>query len=129
MRGGEHQRCFHIHKTRRSKRLQVLVDDEDSNIPAEGAVDGQPMRKGRHGAFEASLLEPELGHCLVVVPVAAVGCSELLSRADWFACHVWQTSGLALSSVQACYWLSGSSQLRRGFAQESSLLCQHLIRK
>lgn len=92
MREGERQRCFHIRRTRRSKRLQALVDDEDSNTPAEGAVDGQPMREGRHGVFEASLLEPELGRCLVVVPVAAVGCSEPLSR-DWFACRVWQTSG------------------------------------
>ena len=80
MREGGRQRCFHIRKTRRSKHLQVLVDDEDSNTPAEGAVDGQPKREGRHGVFEASLPELELGRCLVVVVVAAVGCSELLSQ-------------------------------------------------
>jgi hypothetical protein len=69
----------------------VLVDDEDLHTPAEGAVDGQPKRERRLGVFEASLLELELGRCLVVVLVAAVGCSELLSR-DSFACRVWQTS-------------------------------------
>ena len=91
MREGGRQRCFHIRRTRRSKRLQVLVDVDDLKTPAEGAVDGQPKREDRHGVFEASLLEPEPGRCLVVVLVAAVDCSELLCR-NWFACRVWQTS-------------------------------------
>lgn len=91
MREGGRQRCFHIRRTRRSKHLQVRVDDEDSNTPAEGAVGGQPKREGRHGVFEASLLEREFGRCLVVALVAPVDCSELLSQ-DWFACRVWQTS-------------------------------------
>ena len=67
------------------------MDYEDLNTPAEGAVDGQPKREGRHGVFEASLFEPEFGCCLVVVLVAAVDCSDLSSQ-DWFACRVWQTS-------------------------------------